>query len=385
MVEAGLDFPHAQKIRNWLFETTLPWWAEHGVDREHGGFVEQITPQGQDAGIAFKRTRVTARQIYVFAHGYALGYSPGRDIAKSGFTYLTDRTWLGADKGFARRLTRAGEPLDLTPDLYDHAFVLFALAWFHKVNGDATSRDWMHRTLDYIEGHLRVRGGEGFWHELPATGWRQQNPHMHLTEACLAAYEATGEARFSELAAELTQLFSRRFFDLGSQTLAEYFTNDLARAEGEDGRITEPGHQFEWSWILNSCRKLFGLELGPQIRALAGFAAKHGVDKESGITFNTVRDDGVALDRASRTWPNTERIKAAIALYELDGVDPAPTVKSSCDILFGRYIGRTLPATWVDVVDASGAPVPGNAPASTLYHVFLAFAEVLRVAGDQPA
>ena len=65
---------------------------------------------------------------------------------------------------------------------------------------DALSRDWMHRTLDYIEGHMRHPGGEGYWNSLPPQGWRQQNPHMHLTEACLAAYEATGEARFAETA-----------------------------------------------------------------------------------------------------------------------------------------------------------------------------------------
>lgn len=373
--------PHSQAIRNWMFDVALPWWAANGVDRQHGGYVEQVTPDGRDAGIAFKRARVTARQIYVFSHAYMLGFAPGLELARHGVDYLTTKMWGGPDKGFTRRLTREGAILDHTPDLYDHAFVLFAFAWHHKATGDAASRDWMHRTLDYIEAHLRVKGGEGFWHELPPTGWRQQNPHMHLTEACLAAFEATGEARFSTLAKEIVDVFTRRFFDPESRTLAEYFTEDLARAPGDDGRIVEPGHQMEWAWILNSCRKLLGLQVAPQIRALAAFAEAHGVDPASKITFNTVSDDGTPIDRASRTWPNTERIKAAIALHELDGVDPAPVIESSAGILFDRYLGRTLPATWIDVVDANGQPVPGNAPASTFYHVFLAFAEVLRANG----
>lgn len=370
---------HSQTIRDWMFNDALPWWAANGVDRKDGGYVEQVTPDGADVGIAFKRTRVTARQIYVFSHGYMLGFAPGLELAQHGVDYLVSKAWLGPDKGFARRLTREGALLDPTPDLYDHAFVLFALAWHHKASGDVASRDWMHRTLDYIETHLKVSGGEGFWHELPPTGWRQQNPHMHLTEACLAAFEATGEARFATMAKEIVSVFTSRFFDLKSQTLAEYFTDDLARAPGDAGRIVEPGHQLEWAWILNSCRKLIGLEVAPQIRALAAFAEAHGVDPVTKITFNTVRDDGTPIDRASRTWPNTERIKAAIALHELDGVDPAPVIQSSAGILFDRYLGRTLPGTWIDVVDANGQPVPGNAPASTLYHVFLAFAEVLRV------
>lgn len=374
-----MALPYRDTIQNWMLNTTLPWWGEHGVDRENGGYVEQVRPDGRDAQIAFKRTRVTARQIYVFSHGHMLGFQPGLDLAGHGVDFLINKTWNGSDKGFARKLTRDGAQLDSTPDLYDHAFVLFALSWYHRASGDPVAREWMHRTFDYIESHLRVKGGEGFWHELPPNGWRQQNPHMHLTEACLAAYEATSEARFADLAKEVVGVFTSRFFDTKSQTLAEYFTEDLTRAPGDEGRIIEPGHQFEWSWILNSCRKHFGMKLEPQIRALAGFAEAHGVDPASKITFNTVRDDGQPIDRASRTWPNTERIKAAIALHELDGVDPAAAIESSTALLFDRYLGRTLPATWIDVVDADGKPVPGNAPASTLYHVFLAFAEVLRV------
>ncbi|MDP3493903.1 MAG: AGE family epimerase/isomerase [Hyphomonadaceae bacterium] len=370
---------HRETIHDWMFNAALPWWAANGVDRANGGFVEQVTPDGADGGIAFKRTRVTALQIYVFAHGHMLGFKPGLELANHGVDFLTSRTWNGPDKGFARRLTREGGALDSTPDLYDHAFVLFALAWHYKASGDRNSRDWMHRTLDYIETHMRVSGGEGFWHELPPKGWRQQNPHMHLTEACLAAFEATGEARFSTLAKEIIAVFEARFFDPQTQTLAEFFTEDLARAPGDDGRIVEPGHQFEWAWILNSCRKLLGVQLAPQIRALASFAEAHGVDGATKITFNSVRDDGATIDRASRTWPNTERIKAAIALHELDGIDPSPVIESSAALLFDRYLGRTLPGTWVDLVDADGKSVSGNAPASTFYHVFLAFAEVLRI------
>lgn len=374
-----MKLPHRNAIHDWIFNIALPWWAAHGVDRADGGYVEQVTPGGRDVGIAFKRTRVTARQIYVFSHGYMMGFAPGLDVARHGVDYLVSKTWLGPDKGFARKLSRSGALLDATPDLYDHAFALFAFAWHHKASGDTASRDWMHRTLDFTEANLRVAGGEGFWHELPPNGWRQQNPHMHLTEACLAAFEATGEARFADLARELVTLFTSRFFDLGSQTLAEYYTPDLARAPGDDGRITEPGHQFEWAWILNACRKLLGTELAPQIRALAQFAEQNGVDPATGITFNTVRDDGVPIDRASRTWPNTERIKAAIALHELDGVDPSAVIAGSGRVLFERFLSQNTPGTWIDLVDANGKPVPGNAPASSLYHVLLAFAEVLRV------
>jgi N-acylglucosamine 2-epimerase/mannose-6-phosphate isomerase len=372
-------------LHDWMFAAALPWWAAHGLDRARGGYVEQMTMQGRDAGLPFKRTRVTARQIYVFSHAHLLGFEPGLSAARHGVEFLVQRSWNGPERGFARRLSREGELLDPTPDLYDLAFVLFAFAWFHRATGEGLVRDWMHRTLDFIETHLRVADGEGFQHALPARGWRQQNPHMHLTEACLAAFQATGEARFGDLARELIGIFRTRFFDPGSQTLAEFFTEDLRRAPGEPGRIIEPGHHFEWAWILNSARKQLGIDLAREIRSAAGFAEKHGVDPASGATFNSVRDDGTPLDRGSRTWPNTERIKAAIALAELDGTDPEPVLRRSASLLLDRYLAHTPRGTWIDAFDADGRPVATSIPASTLYHLFLAFAEVLRVSeANQP-
>lgn len=368
------------EIRSWMFGTALPLWARAGVDRQNGGYIEQLTLEGRDADIPFKRARVTGRQIYVFSHAAMLGWPEGNALAAHGVSFLTEKTWLGPTKGFARTLTRTGEALDSTPDLYDAAFALFALAWRHRAVKDAQSRDWMFKTLDYVETHLRHPSGVGFWHELPPKGSRQQNPHMHLTEACLVAYAATGEERFGATARTLVELYATRFFDKKTGTLHEYFADDWSPAPGDEGRIVEPGHMMEWAWILNEARKLLGVDTADIIRTSIKFAETYGVDPKTAVTFNTVRDDGQPIDRGSRTWPNTERIKAAVALYELDGVDPAPVIDASSRLLLDRYLKTDMPGLWIDAFDAEGRPLNKTVPASTLYHVFLAFAEVLRIA-----
>lgn len=370
----------AERIRGWMFDTALPFWAERGIDRVHGGYVERLTLDGQDLGAAFKRTRVACRQVYVFSHGHELGWNRGRELASPGIDYLIKRAWQGEEKGFARSLTRAGDVLDSTADLYDHAFVLFAFAWHYRVSADKRSHDWMHRTLDFIETRMRHTGGRGFWHAMPASGWRQQNPHMHLTEACIAAYQATGEARFKTVALELVQLFGERFLDSTSGALGEYFDDDWGRAPGDKGLVTEPGHQMEWAWILNACQKEFGLDLKATIRKCLAFGERHGVDPASRAVYNEVRADGFPLDRGSRAWPNTERLKGAIALHEVDGVNPAPVIAETSALLFDRYFAEAVPGTWIDAFDENGRRSVDNVPASTFYHVFLAFAEVLRIA-----
>jgi len=366
------------EISSWMFEVALPWWGANGIDRHDGGYVEQVTFDGRDAGIDYKRTRVVGRQIYVFSHAAILGWKPGLKLAAHGIDFLTSRIWMGQDTGFARRVSRKGEVIDASQDLYDLAFALFAFGWHLRASGDREALRWAHRTLDVIEAKMRHPTRQGFFHEVPPHGWRQQNPHMHLIEAALVVYEASGDDRFAELAREIVDLFQTRFFDIKSRTLAEFFTSDLRRAPDDAGRTIEPGHQFEWAWILMNCQRLLGINLSEEIRALADFAESHGVDQTTGVTFNTIRDDGQPIDKGSRAWPNTERIKAHVALWELDGIDPETALASSSRVLLERYFATDVPGLWIDAFDGSGKGLPKTVPASTLYHAFLAFSEALR-------
>jgi mannose/cellobiose epimerase-like protein (N-acyl-D-glucosamine 2-epimerase family) len=61
--------------RAWIFEDALLFWAEHGVDRRHGGFFEELAS--------------------------ALGWLPGAALSETGFDYLRKRARL-PDGGWAR-------------------------------------------------------------------------------------------------------------------------------------------------------------------------------------------------------------------------------------------------------------------------------------------
>lgn len=364
-----------EEIRRWMFDAALPLWAERGVDRIHGGFHEELDFTARPTEASFKRTRVAARQTYVFAHAAILGWAPGLELSRLGADFL-DQIYLGPDGGWPRRLTRANDMLDATPDLYDLAFVLFAYAWRHRAARDAASLAGAHRALDFIEAHMRAPAG-GFLAEKPPGAFCLQNPHMHLLEASLVAFEASGEARFLDQARELVGLFKARFFD--GRTLAEYFTHDWARAPAEKGREIEPGHHFEWAWILVQYGRLSGDNVSAEAAALVDFAERFGVDPQTQVAFQAVRDDGAPIDRGSRTWPNTERIKGWLALFESAGRDPRAALAGSARLLLDRYLATEIPGLWIDHFDAEGRPTSKTAPASTFYHVFLAFAEMLRL------
>lgn len=360
-----------EQARSWMFDLALPFWLEQGVDRVNGGYVEMFDADGR-ASADYKRTRVMARQLYVFSHAAMHGVEGALDAARHGYVFLRDNARIEGGL-WARRVSTDGRVIDPTPDLYDHAFMLFALGWYARASAEREPLLLAHQSLDALEAVFAHPKG-GYLHEVPMSGPRLQNPHMHLLEGALSLCGADpNDDRFRVLSDNMANLFRTRFFD--GRTLAEYFEDDWERAPGIEGRKIEPGHQFEWAWILRNYMRLSGNDMTREICALYEFAERYGVDARTGVTANIVLDDGSPFDSGSRTWPNTERIKGALAYADLTGADTSAAVRSATRVLFERHLDAR--GTWAENFDAQGRRTSDTVPVSTLYHVFLAFSELL--------
>lgn len=364
-----------ERFRRWMIDAALPLWAGEGRDPDGYGFEERLTLAGVREDPGFKRVRVQARQIYVYSHASLLGWPGGLAAAAGGYDFLTHWGWRD-DTGWGRRLGKRGGLLDPTADLYDIAFVLFAMAWYARASGSAEPIQWAHRTCDWLEANMASPQG-GFLNALPSGPEpRRQNPHMHLLEAALALYETTGEGRFLGLARQLIALFRRVFFDRVTGTLGEVFDDDWNLPEGEASDHIEPGHHYEWTWLLCRYQKETGDDVSREASALYDFANTHGCDAETGLVFDVVDRHGNALDRSIRIWPHTEAIKAHIAMSR----SIAPTV----DALFDRFLDRSPTGAWDDHLGADGVPKSTDIPASSFYHLFMAFGEMARVFDGNP-
>jgi mannose/cellobiose epimerase-like protein (N-acyl-D-glucosamine 2-epimerase family) len=371
------DIPF-QQVRDWMFQAALPFWARHGVDETYGGFLEELDFQGRATGVDFKRVRVVCRQVYVFSHAALLGWPEGAALSARAYDFLIAKA-RRQDGGFVRLLTREGAVKDPTPDLYDIAFALYACAWRYRLSGDESVRKLAGETLDYVRRQMRGPL-KGFWHELPPSGPRLQNPHMHLAEACLCAFDALGEDDYLDQARELVGLLRSKLFN--GRTLGERFDAHWKRLGGAEGASLEPGHAFEWAWILSRYQGFTGEEQGELVAALIAFGESFGVNPKTGAVYDEVSEAGVPLAASSRTWPNTERIKAHLGRFELSGEDPTGPVAASLALLFDSYLNVSPRGLWIDRFDADGRAIAKAVPASILYHLFLAFSEVLRLEGE---
>lgn len=365
------------EVRTWMFETALPFWAATALDQDGFGFLEQLDLDGRPRDPGFKRLRTQARQVYVFCHAHLLGWSgPALEIAEAGHLALLGTEMPGG--GYPRTLSADGGVLDPTLDLYDQAFALYAMAWWARATGDLEHTKTAHRLMDTVEARL---GGEGrgFRSADPDTGERLQNPHMHLLEASLAWVETSGDARFRDLANTLVDMHLELFRQGDDGMLAEFFDADWRPVDGPRGRTAEPGHQYEWAWLLGKAGVLLDRDLEAAARRLHSFARRLGHNPATGLCWDCVDRDGRVQKATSRSWAQTEWLKAELALGEHWGDFDRGRIAEVVDLLLDKHLAWTPTGTWMDCLDAEGRPVADHIPASIFYHLFLAFAELLRL------
>jgi mannose/cellobiose epimerase-like protein (N-acyl-D-glucosamine 2-epimerase family) len=209
---------------------------------------------------------------------------------------------------------------------------------------------------------------------------RRSDPHMHLLEATLEWSEAAGEARFLALAGRMVTLFSDRFFDRDTGTLREFFTADLGPAEGAAGQVVAPGHHFEWSWLLAWADRRSAGHANAEGGALYDFAIRHGLDR-SGFAIDECDRTGRQVRLSRRAWPQTELIKAYLNAARQGDAGAAEAAARLTQAFLGSYLATETRGLWMDQFDAHGVGMTDAAPASTLYHVVVAFRELLLAAG----
>ena len=377
----GRESAAVDRVLSWVRDSALPLWHLKGWDHRHGGFIERFDADGAPERDAPRRMRVQARQVYVYAHAALLGwYEPAAVLALDGFSWLIERCWARDGRpGFVHLVEADGALADGRRDAYDQAFGLLALAWAYRLRPDAQVRALIGAELDYLDAAFADPVHGGWFESDPPALPRRQNPQMHAFEAMLALHEATGEAMFLDRARRFLDLLERRLYDPATGAVHEYFDASFRPLPGVEGRIAEPGHHFEWTWLLHAYARLCGEAVRPLAGPIYDWAERHGLDAGS-FVMDEVRDDGAPHAASIRLWPHTEYVKANVVRHEA-GI--CPRAAGNVEAMWARFLPRFAAVEprggWVDRFDAEGRLTDARRLASSFYHVFGAAAETARV------
>ena len=80
-------------------------------------------------------------------------------------------------------------------------------------------------------------------------------------------------------------------------------------------------------------------------KKLYASAIASGLNRATGLAYGAVSRQGMPLDRVSRSWPQAEAIKAAIALDANGGPDLKPEIEARVGRLFRWHIDPAPPAS----------------------------------------
>ena len=169
----------------------------------------------------------------------------------------------------------------------------------------------------------------GDWSKIDA--YRGQNANMHMCEAMLAAWEASGEARYLDRAAVLARRICRDLAAQAGGLIWEHYktdwTHDWDYNKDDPKHLFRPygylpGHFTEWSKLLLILDRHRPSDwLVPKARMLFDAALERAYVPETGAIDYTFAPDGTILDTDQYYWVFSETFAAAALLANVTGLD----------------------------------------------------------------
>lgn len=362
----------------------VPKWYGAFSDPQ-GGFYERLGKGFKPVSTGQRRLVTQCRQLSIYSHASLFKNKRLYKDLKAQFEYICDRYHDPETGLWHFALEDGGAIADRTCDLYALSFVIFACSHYYTATGDARAANTARSVLDLVDKRFRLQGLPGFAEALDVRGRplpqvRRQNPHMHLLEACLFAYETWNDPAYAAMADEMVALFYGHFYKTGKQGLCEFFTDDL-RPHPERGERLEPGHYFEWVWLL----KRHGAMTGEDDRhdavafELLDWANRYGWDAEYGGIYDTVAPDGRVLAATKRIWPFCEALKANALM--LDSAPDRQALKDRMSSMVSVFNRKYMleRGFWTEWLNRDLTPAADYMPGTTPYHVYFGIAETMDI------
>ena len=363
------------------------------MDEEYGGYINQLRDDGSIFDRMTKHLVGTCRFIYCFSLASIVHRDEVyRDAAAHGLRFLRDHH-RQADGGFAWVLS-GRDISDGTYHCYGHAFVLLAAAGAKKA-GVYGADEALDEIWDLLENQFwepsaqlyvdEIKGGD--WSEID--GYRGQNANMHMCEAMLAAFEATGNMRYLDRADLLARRICTDLAEPADGLVWEHYNTDWTHDWGYNKDDPQhlfrpygylPGHFTEWSKLLLILHRHRPAEWLPQKAEFLFDAAMDAAwVPDTGAINYTFSPDGRILDTDQYYWVFSETFAAAALLAIQTSNDKYWNWYDRIWTYADKHFVDHQFGGWYRILDASGNRYSNekSPAAKTDYHPLAACFEVL--------
>ena len=235
--------------KNGLLLDTLPFWLEHAIDKEYGGYIFNLDREGKVLDYN-KGIWQHGRFIWLLSTMYQQieQRSEWLESAEHGLKFL-QRYGFDADGRMFFQITRDGRPLRKRRYIFSECFAVMALAAYAKATGDA---GLVQKAVDLFKLIIKYHT-EGL---LPPKINPETRPVQGLAmPMCLISVAqvlstVTDDPICSEWIDRSIATIERCFMKPDLQAVLEMVGPNGEFIDSFDGRLVTPGHSIEAAWFI---------------------------------------------------------------------------------------------------------------------------------------
>ncbi len=397
MITESHKLEWSRQVGRHLFEFYLPFWHGPAMDLKHGGWMGWLDNDLRPDRTKPKGLIVHARILWSFSAAFQARPDPTyKTMAERAYAYLMEKFWDPKHGGAYWRVNDEGKPLEREKKCYGQAFVIYALAEFHRAFGHSTAMEKALVLFDLLENHAHDQKHGGYlevfsedWSDAPAGARlserdmaekKSMNNHLHMLEALTNLYRIWPNPRVKFRLVGLFDLFLQRI--LNSQTWhLHHFFDEAWRVRSETYTF---GHDIEASWLLEEAAAAIGDEARRRmVRAaalgMAACALNEGLGIDGALCYEG--RDGRILDSGHECWPQAEAMVGFLNAYELDGQEKYLAAAMRTWNYTQTHLADFQKGEWFWRINPDGKPDPHLPKVSEWkgpYHVTRACLEIMK-------
>lgn len=321
------------KMEKELLENILPFWMNHAVDRENGGFYGKIHNDLFVEKDAPKGGVLNARILWTFSAAYRIyGRQEYLEIAQRAFNYIRNFFIDAESGGIFWLIDYTGNPIETRKQVYAQAFMIYAFSEYYRAVLDKYALELAVDLYSLIEKYCYDPVYKGYF-EACNREWKisnfcldrkcgeekkSMNTMLHIMEAYTNLYRVWKDDRLKRKLEETVEVMMERIVDKETGHFKLFFDERWRSLKKEYSY----GHDIEGSWLLYEAAGVAGNAVllqrtGRIAIRMAESTLAEGLDSDGSVMYEGGPEGVKDSDR--HWWPQAEAVVGFANAYGLTG------------------------------------------------------------------